>query len=111
MCIKFNLNLTFGKKHQSRLGHRVAGTGGSTFLSCGKCCRVQDRGCRRVYSATHTFVVTSVPQVVTSHIVCPCRRCNPQRLPCSVTKSILPAGLAVTDSEETSNSGLVYKVY
>lgn len=78
----------------------------------------QDRGCRRGFDATHTCVLTicdvhipPFPRLRPHTYVCPCRRCNPQRLPSSVTEVMRPAGVAVTDSEENSNMGHDYKVY
>lgn len=78
----------------------------------------QDRGCRRGLDATPNLrshylqcTYTSVPQIATLHVCVSVQKMQPSTPPCSVTKDMLPAGVAVTDSEERSNMGYAYKVY
>lgn len=114
-CVTSRLKLTFGREHQSRLGHGVGGR------DCSKhnfeLRQVfQERGCRCVYGAAHSCVVTiycvhtttPLPQMVASPVDVSVQKMQPS---CSITLplKILPAGLAVTDSEGISNMIHNYK--
>lgn len=85
-------------------------------MSCGKCSRAAGAG--EVLMRRHTCVLTicnvhipPFPQIATSHGCVSVQKMQPSTPPCSVTKDVLPAGVAVTDSEKRSNMGYGYKVY